>query len=137
MRLRSLVALPAVVIAVACAGGAASSTPGSATAPTRQMNHISKEEIAASSAQFLNAYDLVVNLRPSMMRNRGAGTSTGQFVSTDVVAYFGEMKLGAVTALTSVSRAQILEIWYWGPSDATQKWGTNHPSGAIQVMPIR
>ena len=97
------------------------------------MNVITAEEIAAAPATFLTAWDLVMNLRPSMLRTRGQGTSYSGG-ATDLVTYLGEMRLGAADNLKTVAREQIVEIRYWTPTEATQKYGIGHASGAIQVV---
>jgi hypothetical protein len=131
-----LLVLATVLTVAGCAGGASTASSGAASTPAPArgpMNVITTQEIAAAPADFLTAWDLVMNLRPSMMRTRGQGTSTGGG-AIDVVAFLGEMRMGAVSNLTSIPRGQILEIRYWTPTEATQRWGTGYASGAIQVI---
>jgi len=127
--------------AAACASGTGSGTaPSGATAvPRGNANLITQEEIAGGSYQ--TALDIVQNLRPSMLRGRGVTTGvTGADASgyegpvAGVVVYLEEVRLGGIESLRSIPAAGVKEIRFVSARDATTRWGTGHPSGAIQVI---
>jgi hypothetical protein len=130
-----------VTAALACSSGGGGATTGATTTVRRGSSTlITSEEIAALGAGAENAFDIVQKLRPSMMRARAStfgtpradGSQGGE--SINVVAYVDEIRLGEVGNLRTVPATQILEIRYISATDATQRWGTGHGSGAIQVI---
>lgn len=121
--------------ATASAGGASATT----ARPTRgSLNLITNAEIEGAGNDIMNAYDLVLTLRPSMLRfrNQTAGLAAADDV-LGVVAYVDEVRLGSPENLRTVMRGIVREIRYLNASDATTRWGTNHTSGAIQVITKR
>jgi hypothetical protein len=99
-------------------------------APRRDRNKISTEEIAEKqSAQ--NAYDLIKALRPQWLSSRGP-TSIMQ-AEVGIVVYRGASKLGSVDELRSIPADQVAEMRWYSAGDATMRFGTDHPSGAIEV----
>lgn len=130
-----------VAFAAACASGTGSgpATSGATAGPRGSANLITQEEIAGGSYQ--TALDIVQNLRPSMLRGRGVTTGvTGADASgyegpvAGVVVYLEEVRLGSVESLRSIPAAGVKEIRFVSARDATTRWGTGHPSGAIQVI---
>ncbi len=148
-------AIIAVLLATACASGAPKSAavPASATpatqsgaprdttpraaaarnsaAPTRgSMNVIIMAEIANSGAT--DALQAVKLLRPAMLRGRNG--SLGENPNgPDIVVYVDGMRAGGQNALASVSAITIREIRLLNAADATTRFGTGHPLGAILV----
>jgi hypothetical protein len=110
---------------------------GGGGAPRGNANVITAEELQSVSAT--NAYEAIQKLRPAYLRTRGAvkgaSTASGQnsVEPIDLVVYFGENRMGGSESLKQISIAEIGEIRYYSASDATQKWGTGHSAGAIQV----
>lgn len=134
-----LVALAALV-ACSSAGTTAGSTAAAAdNAPRRgNANLITEGEIQQIGGAVESAFDLVERLRPTMMRSRASTFGASQAgESINVVAYVDEVRLGEVTTLRSVPATQVKEIRYHSATDATQRWGTGHGSGAIQVITKR
>ncbi|MGQ0649606.1 MAG: hypothetical protein ACT4P7_18795 [Gemmatimonadaceae bacterium] len=141
------VLLPGLIAAIGCSSGGAASTSGATTGSTASAaarrgsaTLITQQEIAAAGAGMENAFDIVERLRPSMMRSRAStfgtprsdGTQAG--ASINVLAYVDEIRLGELSNLRTVPATQILEIRYISATDATQRWGTGHGSGVIQVV---
>lgn len=131
-----------VALAALAGCSSAGTTPGStgaAAAPNAlrrgNSNLISEGEIQQLGGAVESAFELVERLRPTMMRSRAStfgASQTGE--SINVVAYVDEVRLGEVTTLRSVPATQVKEIRYHSATDATQRWGTGHGSGAIQVI---
>lgn len=139
MRTRILATLLLAGFAVACSGGTGASSAGGAPRPARGgQNLITEGEIAELGQGLENAFDIVERLRPTMLRSRAAtfGTSqTGEAIA--VIAYVDDVRLGDTSNLRTVPRLQIREIRYVNATDATQRWGTGHGSGVIQVISRR
>ena len=97
-------------------------------------NLILEGEIAAAPDE--NAFDLVQRLRPSMLRPRApAGSPEGE--GGGIVVYLDNVRLGGTEALRNVQRQTVREIRFLNAGDATMRWGTGHPSGAILVTTAR
>jgi len=109
-----------------------------ATAPGTQGDRdvISEEEIRRSSAT--DAYRLVSSLRPAWLRERGAvtlrtaDTDDGPaLLNPQIVVYIDGTRLGDVSDLETVATTGLTSIRRLSPSEATQRFGTGHPRGAI------
>jgi hypothetical protein len=99
-------------------------------APRRDRNKITVEEIAERpSAQ--NAYDVIKVLRPQWLSVRGPTTIVQQEIS--VMVYRDGSKMGTVDELYSMPADQIKEMRFLSPGDATLRYGTDHPRGAIEI----
>lgn len=137
--MRVTMLLAALAGAAACASGGGGVQSPAAPTPRGSATLITEEEIATGSYQ--TALDIVQNLRPTMLRGRGATTGvTGADASgyegsvAGVVVYLEEVRLGGIESLRSIPAAGVKEIRFISARDATTRWGTGHPSGAIQVI---
>lgn len=120
----------------ACAGGTTNQGATATPRPAAQgsANVIVESEIAGSGAA--NAFEVIQRLRPSMLRARnGSISESGSGV--DIVIYLDGTRLGERAALTSVPVVSIREIRCINASDATTRFGTGHPLGAIVVTTKR
>lgn len=142
--LRSIALLSAAPLLGACASGASPAATGSATTavtaaaapkpgPKGSANVIVEAEIPASGAQ--NALEVIQRVRPSMLRARnGTNDETGVM---DIVFYIDNVRAGDRQAVTSVLATNVREIRYLAAPDATTRFGTGHPLGAILVITKR
>ena len=93
------------------------------------------DEIAEVSA--LTAYDVVEYARPQWLRPRSlrAGTTPtmGGSDQAGPVVYLDGVRVGTVAELRRLRADVIAEMEYMSPSDATNRFGTNHDTGAILV----
>lgn len=133
----SLVAVLALATMTACAsspaGSAAtqqSSTGGSR--PTHSRDRITADELATIDAQ--NALQAVQRLRPNFLQNRGGAASSLTQGPQDVVVYVDQTKMGGPNTLAQIPIADVKEIQWLSGTDATQRFGTGHGSGAIIVI---
>ena len=108
----------------------------------RKNNVISAEEIAKSSAS--NAYDLIKTLRPQWLRARGISTGmpdpSGGGVSDPgggIAVYVDGARQGGLDQLENIGAERVQELRYLSANDATQKYGTGHTQGAIEVTTKR
>ena len=147
MEFRSLrfVLFSVMVITAACGGAARTGSTASgsvtsstaatsaprASAPIRgSANLIVGAEIATSGAS--DALQAIRTLRPSMLRGR-TGTRNDQSGAADIVVYVDGIRAGGPQTLESVAAITVTEIRFLNASDATTRFGTGHPMGAILV----
>ena len=117
-----------VALIVACSARANTARP----TPTSTL--ITRDELSRVAA--MNALEAIRTLRPDMLRNRGQTsflTSTGG----EPVVYHDERRMGSVASLQNISVQNVLEIRYYSSTEAQQRWGMGHASGAIQVVMMR
>lgn len=124
-----------------CGGGAAAN-PESATEPasgesefvSRRPNEVSREEIVARGTNAHHAMGLIQRLRPAWLRSRGSNSFTAPDAMYPVV-YVDEMRReGGLRALLQVPTQEIQRMEFFGPSDATIRWGTGHQAGVIWIV---
>lgn len=104
-------------------GGGGSSDSG----PRRSANLITAEELVDLGAE--TALTAIRRLRPRWLQARGASVSGGNLP----VAFLDGARLGQPDALQGVNVADIESMRYLNASDATMRYGTNFPGGAIEV----
>lgn len=116
--------LPLVFVLGAAFGLAAcASGGGGADGPRRDANLITAEELAEYTT--LTAHDVIRRLRPRWLRARGGGAP--QLIMDGA-------RLGSLDGLSSISVADVESLRYLSASDATMRFGTNFPNGAIEVL---
>lgn len=130
-----------VVGACASAGSRAPAATGtsSATAPRRgSATPITQEEIAAAHLETI--YDVIEQLRPSMLRTRGLMDRSGGgspaeagAASNSINVYLNTTWIGDVTKLRGIQAASVKLVQYLNSNDATTRFGTGHGAGAILV----
>lgn len=102
-----------------------------ATRPPRRSNTlITREELLSTNAP--DAYQAVERLHPDWLRGRGLTSFTGP--APKVVVYLDGQHLGETSMLARFTLHGIKEIRFYNASDATQKWGTGHAAGVIEVV---
>lgn len=121
------VGLLLLLAAIAGCGTTSGARSGSSDVLTRQ-------EIQAAQAS--NAYELLQQLRPQFLRNRGA-LSIRDPTAGQVVVYMNDVHYGDVDSLRTIAIEEIDEIRYISAADATTRWGTGHAGGVIQVRANR
>lgn len=92
---------------------------------------IVEAEIEASSAQ--NAYDLVARLRPSFLTSRGP-TSIYLRSTQQADVFLDNVFYGDVQSLRTIAVTDIFEVRFFPSYEATQRFGSGHMSGVIQVL---
>ncbi len=116
------------MLASACAPP--SSTGGSTeTRVRRSANVITAEELAAVPEGDL--YTAIQRLRPNFLMSRG---STSINMPTGVQVFIdNNSRLGDVSALRQLQVSDVKEVQFFPASEATQRFGTGVPNGAILV----
>jgi hypothetical protein len=98
--------------------------------PRRSSTVITREELLATNAP--DAHQAVERLHPDWLRGRGLTSLTGP--APKVVIYLDGQRLGDVSMLARFTLNGIKEIRFYNASDATQRWGTGHSAGVIEVL---
>jgi hypothetical protein len=94
--------------------------------PRRSRDVITADEIA-ERGDLQTAWDAVKRLRPAFLRVRGSRSGTS---GMDVLRIY-------IDTLKSISADAVLEIRRLSASDATFRYGRDHPQGAIVVTTRR
>ncbi|MFQ5637560.1 MAG: hypothetical protein ACE5IR_06145 [bacterium] len=111
---------------------ACSSTTGAkAKKGQYSRNRISAEDIMSHSTS--TAYEIIQRLRPIWLQGRGRKALLSEQASYPVV-YVNGRKHGTLGSLSNFSAHEITEIRFYSAADATTKFGTNHPSGVIDII---
>jgi hypothetical protein len=133
---------PAAALALVFVAAACASTGERRSGVSSSV--ITQEEIAESHAN--NAYDLIQSLRSHWLNVRGQstlGTTTGRspvdggqittMVGQDIPVYLDGTRIGGVETLRSLSIRGLSGMQRLGAGEATQRFGSGHPNGAILI----
>jgi hypothetical protein len=121
MKHRDLLVLCLIAV-TACAGGTRPGTSG----PGADV--LTRAEL--ENATQPNAFEVVRHLRPHWLQVRGGGSLRGRMVKR---VYLDELYLGGVEELRQINTPAIESIRYYDGPAATQRWGSGHSAGAIQI----
>jgi len=113
-----------VALAVLVGSGCGGSSGPQDAAPRGSRDRIVAEELA--SLQQLSALEVVERLRPTWLRIRAG--------SRPRVVLNGTPMEGGTEALANFRVGEIRELRYLSPADATMRFGTGYPAGAILVV---
>ena len=120
---RSRITLTLVVAFGLATAFAACSSGGGSSGPRRDPNLITTEELAEYTT--LSALDVIRRLRPRWLQSRGQ--TSAQVIQDG--ARLGDPQ----NALRSMPVSDIAEMRFLSASDATMRYGTNYPGGAIEI----
>jgi hypothetical protein len=115
-------------------GAPPAASPTAAAAPARSNSDvITAAEIRPGNHR--DVYEAVQRLRPQFLRARGA-TSVRATTGEDnlPVVFLDEQRLGGPSTMRGLPIENVREIRYVAPRDATTRWGTGYPAGAIVVV---
>jgi hypothetical protein len=107
---------------------ACSSNPAPADRPRFDSTLITREQIL--EGQFTNAYDAVKILRGSWLNT--VRPESFRYPAA-IQVYLDGVRLGDVSALSTVQTLPVQFIRYFNAQDATSRWGVDHGAGAIYV----
>ena len=103
-------------------------------APKRSRDVITADEIAERN-DIQTAYDAIRRLRPAFLRVRGS--RSGQSGSDALKFYIDNMAETDPDVLKSLPATAVLEIRRLSASEATFRYGGDHPQGAIVIKTRR
>lgn len=125
-----VIVLTLAAIFIACG----SSHEGSKATLSKEV--LTAEEIATTSA--ITAFDAVRLRRPAFLTSRGPKSIVrGTRSTVNPLVYVNDMLYGELEMLNNISVADIKEIRYIDPKDATIAYGTGHVAGIIMVITKR
>lgn len=120
-RKRFILALPALVLVLpGCAAGGAGASGGGGV--RRSSYRIAAEELDQVSE--LDAYSAIQRLRPGWLRGGTRGALPGLILD-------GSPQSGGIDVLRSLRSTELASIELMSASDATTRYGTGYPGGAI------
>lgn len=116
--------VPLILLALAVSAGlaACASGGGSSSGPRRNSNEITAEELTEYST--FTVFDVIRRLRPRWLTARGGG---------EPQVIMDGARMGTPSILRSHSVADVESLSFLSASDATMRFGTNFPNGAIEV----
>ena len=133
-------AVTLALCAVAACSSSGSSTAQTSTSPVTRdtsnagawtrgsRNVLTEADMMKSSAR--DALQMIQTLRPDWLRSRGSAASISGGVS-EVVVYLNGQRFGGPEALSQFQPTSLKEARYISASEATNRFGTGHNSGAI------
>lgn len=133
----------ALVLLVMLFGAQATAEAQSTSKRTRDRNMLTAEEIEGSTAA--TVHQLIQQKRPHWLSTRGtatlriqtrtdmAGQPFERAVDPEIIVYVDEVRNGNQEVLRSMPLEAVDSIEYLNAASATQRFGTNHPHGAILV----
>jgi hypothetical protein len=124
--------MPACASSPAGASGATQQSNAEASRPRSSRDRITADELAKIDVQ--NALEAVQRLRPQFLQTRGGASASMTLGPQDVVVYVDQTRMGGPSTLAQIPIGDVKEIQYLSGTDATQRFGTGHGSGAIIVI---
>lgn len=126
------VALATFTLAAAVGLGACATTGSGSSEGGGDV--IGQEEIAKWGPTFSNAYQLVEQLRPHWLLQRGnVSLNPGSGMVDYVVVYEDRNRLGDPDELRTIAAQNVKEIQHYSTGEAIQFGPPDHPHGAIVV----
>lgn len=123
-----------ILLLGALGAGAACATAGPERAGPAGAT-LEAEEIQAAGSHIRTAHDAVQHLRPQYLRTRASPTVHGR-PADPIRVYVNGTLWGSVQALERIRAEEVVRIRYYRPSDAQQRFGMDHGSGAIEVVTV-
>lgn len=132
----------ALSLAVAACGGAMSGgvspfsdarAPEASGAEAWSPDEVHRDEIRERGKNDQSAMQLIRRLRPAWLRARGQKSLTDPSATYPVV-YIDEIRHGGLSTLHAIPSSEIQSMQFFSMADATTRWGTGHPSGAINIV---
>lgn len=123
-----------VRLGLACAltlGACATHRAGPAGSP-RDLDVLTRDEIEQTDAR--TAYDAVARLRPRFLILRGPTDRQGQTPRRVIVDGVPHEDF---SALSYIRADEVIEIRFLSSSEATMRFGTGYPMGALLVRTVR
>jgi hypothetical protein len=113
------------------AGAGACASAGSRAPRSRDRNWITDDELRGTMAS--NLYEAIQSLRPQWLVKRGRHSLMPE-MEGDIVVYQDVTRLGGPEALRTIAVGDVQEAHFLSPGEATTRYGTGHPHGAIVIV---
>ena len=130
LRGRWAAALALMVVCTACASGGGGGAPGTERGSSTR---IIEAEILRLADSVNTAWEVVQRLRPQWLRSRGqVSVMSGE--GDRPIVYVNNARFGEMIVLQNIEALSVREMRFVRAADATTRWGTGHPAGAIEVF---
>lgn len=126
---RWVAGLAVMVVCAACASGGGSAPGAERGSSTR----IIEAEILRLADSVNSAWEVVQRLRPQWLRSRGQVSVMSGEGDLPIV-YVNNARFGELIVLQNIEAPSVKEMRFVRAADATTRWGTGHPAGAIEVF---
>ena len=93
-------------------------------------SQISAEQMQEAANQHDTAYSVVQSLRPMWLRKRGRSSINNE---GDIVVYVDGSRYGTPGELRNIPATEVASMRFLSAAEATNRYGTGHPHGAILV----
>ena len=125
MRRRAIIRFAVTLTALSAA---CSSNPAPSNRARFDSSLITREQIV--DGRFTNAYDVVKTLRGSWLNS--VRPESFRYPAA-IQVYLDGVRLGDVSALSTVQTLPVQYIRFYNAQDATSRWGVDHGAGAIYI----
>jgi hypothetical protein len=123
----TLSSLLLVLLVSACASGTGGTSAGG------NPSQISTEQLRELDPEGLSAYQVVQRLRPNWLRTRATATFGAGASAPLPRGVMDGAPLGDVSDLERIRANEVAGMDFLSASDATTRFGTNYPAGAVLV----
>ena len=133
----------ALVLSVALAGVGATAGAQDKPKNLQNRNRIEADEVRAQAPGSL--HQLIQSRRPHWLATRGLATmqtrtttdptfeTTTASLAPEIIVYVDGSRVGSQSVLRSIQTDEVDSLEYLNAQDATTRYGTGHPYGAILI----
>ena len=122
----------AIAAILGCASGGTSPISDTVQVP-RRADYITGEEIVASNASEMSAYDAVARLRPNWLAMHGKATHGSEYATV----YVDGQRYGSVESLRNIQAYQVADIRYYDITQAGARFGVQGGTAGVIEVRIR
>ena len=122
----------AIAAILGCASSGTSPISNTVKVP-RTPNYITGEEIVASNASEMTAYDAVARLRPNWLAMHGKATHGSEYATV----YVDGQRYGSVESLRNIQAYQVADIRYYDITQAGARFGVQGGTAGVIEVRIR
>jgi len=122
----------AIAAILGCASGGTSPISDTVRVP-RTADYITGEEIVASNASEMTAYDAVARLRPNWLAVHGKATHGSEYA----MVYVDGQPYGSIESLRNLQAYQVADIRYYDITQAGARFGVKGGTGGVIEVRIR
>ncbi len=103
-----------------------------------ERHYITRDELRRSIV--VNGLEAVQVLRPEWLAGARSGTpwiaNGAPATDGEIAVYVIDTRVGGPESLAEMSIPELEELRLYEPREAERRWGTAHPHGAIEVVPV-
>ena len=115
-----------------CASGGTSGISDTVRVP-RTANYLTGEEIVASNASEMTAYDAIARLRPNWLASHGKATHGPEYA----MVYVDGQRYGPAESLRNIQAYYVADMHYYDITQAGARFGIQGGTGGVIEVRIR